>query len=414
MPCLRSLLVLPFCVALAPAADWPQWLGPTRDGASPEKVVAWKEAPPVLWRQPAGEGNSSPVVAGGRVYLHGKVKDKDAEEVLALDARDGKEVWRQTYPRGPGKFFYGNGPRATPAVAGGKLYTYGITGVLTCWDAAAGKQLWQAEALTKFKARPLLFGASCSPLVEGKGVLLNVGAKGASVVAFDKESGEVLWKAQDDAASYSSPIAFGQGRERQVVFLTGDGVISLDPADGRLFWRFPLKDALFESSTTPARAGDVLLASAITYGSAGLRLSTRDGRPAMTEAWKNPKLTSYFTTPVAVGTEHVYLVTGTTPNLLKPTAPQADLHCVEAATGKTLWTRAKVGQYHASLLRTGNNKLLMLEDGGDLVLLDPSPKEYRELARSKVCGPTWAHPALADGRLYLRDGKEVICLQLGG
>ena len=116
---------------------------------------------------------------------------------------------------------------------------------------------------------------------------------------------------------------------------------------------------------------------------------------------------------MAVGTEHVYLVTGTTPNLLKPTPPQADLHCVEAATGKTLWTRPKVGQYHASLLRTGGDKLLMLEDGGDLVLLDPNPKEYRELARSRVCGATWAHPALADGRLYLRDAKEVICLQLG-
>jgi hypothetical protein len=132
----------------------------------------------------------------------------------------------------------------------------------------------------------------------------------------------------------------------------------------------------------------------------------------MSEAWTTPKLTSYFTTPVAVGTEHLYMVTGKVPGLLKPREVQADLHCVEAATGKMLWTRPKVGQYHASLLRTGDDKLLMLEDGGDLVLLEPSPKEYRELARSKVCGPTWAHPALAGGKLYLRDDKEVICLRL--
>jgi outer membrane protein assembly factor BamB len=411
MPWIRSLLVLLVSVSFTLAADWPQWLGPTRDGASPEKVAAWKGAPKVVWHQPIGEGNSSPIVAGGRIYLHSKIKDKDEEEVLALDAADGKEVWRKTYARAAFKSFYGNGPRATPAVVDGKLFTYGITGVLTCWDAAKGEQLWQVEALKKFGAKNLYFGASCSPLIEGKTVLLNVGARGASVVAFDKSNGEVVWKSQDDSASYSSPIALGKGKERQIVFLTGDGVISLDPAEGTLFWRFPLKDRLFESSTTPARVGDILLASAITYGSAGLKLTTKDDKPAMSEAWKEPKLTSYFTTPVAVGSENVYLVTGSNP--LAGGNAQADLHCVEAATGKTLWTRPKVGQYHASLLRTGDDKLLMLEDGGDLVLIDPSPKEYRELARAKVCRSTWAHPALAGGKLYLRDDKEVLCLQLG-
>jgi outer membrane protein assembly factor BamB len=413
MPRLRSLLVLLVCTAGTRAADWPQWLGPTRDGASTEQVAPWKASPKVFWRKPIGEGNSSPIVASGRVFLHSKIKNKDEEEVLVLDAKDGTEVWRKSYARPAFKSLYGNGPRATPAVVDGKLYTYGITGIVTCWDAADGKQLWQVDALKKFGAKNLFFGASCSPLVEGNTVLLNVGAKGASVVAFDRDKGEVVWKSQDDPASYASPIATGSGPDRQVIFLTAEGVISVSPADGSLFWRFPLKDRLFEASTTPARAGDILLASAITYGSAGLHLATKDGKPAMSEAWTNPKLTSYFTTPVAVGKEHVYLVTGTTPNLFKPTPPQADLHAIDAASGKALWTRPKVGQYHASLLRTGDDKLLMLEDTGDLVLVDPSPKQYKELARSKVCGATWAHPALADGRLYLRDDKEVICLQLG-
>src|SRR5438309_1332641 len=141
MPRIRSLLALLVCASFAGAGDWPQWLGPTRDGASPEKVAPWKDGPKVLWRQPVGEGNSSPVVAGGRVFLHSKVKGKDEEEVLALDVKDGKEVWRKTYPRAAFKSDYGNGPRATPTVADGKLYTYGITGVLTCWDAADGKQV---------------------------------------------------------------------------------------------------------------------------------------------------------------------------------------------------------------------------------------------------------------------------------
>jgi outer membrane protein assembly factor BamB len=409
-----SLLSLLACVSAAGAADWPQWLGPTRDASSPEKVAPWKGSPTVVWRQPVGEGHSSPVVAEGRLFVHARVKDKDAEEVLALDAKTGKELWRRSYARRAFTSFFGNGPRATPAVAGGKLYTYGISGVLTCWDAADGKQLWQVDALQKFEAKNIRFGASGSPLVEGKAVLLNVGGKGASVVAFDKDSGETAWKALDDQASYASPIALGNGKGRQVIFLTAGGVVSLNPEDGTVYWTFPLKDRLLESSTTPVVAGDVLIASSITYGAAGLRLSAQDGKPAMSVAWKAPQLTSYFTTPVAAGAEQVYFVTGTPPGLGgRRTPPRADLHCVEPATGKVQWKHEKVGRYHAGLLRTGDGKLLMLEDQGDLVLVDPGPKEYRELARSRVCGATWAHPALADGKLYLRDDKEVLCLQLG-
>ena len=250
-------------------------------------------------------------------------------------------------------------------------------------------------------------------LIEGRLVLLNVGApRGASVVAYDRDTGKVAWKALDDPASYASPITFGRGKERQVVFLTGTGVVSLRPADGRLFWRFRMVDKLLESSTTPVHVGHLLLASSITYGSVGLRLETRDGKPAAREKWKNAELTSYFSTPVAVGKNHVYLVTGQNP--LSFRRPEASLHCVEAVTGKDLWKKEKIGQYHASLLRTGDDRLLMLTDGGDLVLLDPNPKGYRELARSRVSGPeTWAHPALCDGRLYVRDPRELICLRLG-
>jgi outer membrane protein assembly factor BamB len=412
MPRILSLLLLFIAVSVAGAADWPQWLGPTRDGASPEKVAPWKDAPKVLWRKPVGEGNSSPVVAGGRVYLHSRVEGKDEEEVVALDAKDGTEVWRKSYARAAFKSDYGNGPRATPAVVDGKLYTYGITGVLTCWDAADGKQVWRVDTLKEFAPPKLRFGASCSPLVEGKAVLVNVGAKGASAVAFDKDKGDVVWKSQDDMASYSSPIAVGKGKGRQVIFLTQAAAVGLDPAEGKLLWRHPFKDALFENSCTPAVSGDLLLLSAITLGSAGVRLKTADGKAEAEEAWNNAKLTSYFSTPVTVGADQTYLVAARL-NLFNLDATESDLHCVETKSGKSLWTKQKVGKFHAALLRTGDDKLLMLEDGGDLVLLDPNPKEYRELARSKVCGATWAHPALAGGKLYLRDNKEVICLQLG-
>jgi outer membrane protein assembly factor BamB len=140
------------------------------------------------------------------------------------------------------------------------------------------------------------------------------------------------------------------------------------------------------------------------------RSSQQDRKPAVSETWKNKQLTSYFSTPVAIGTEHIYMVTGTASPLTKPSA---NLHCIEAKTGKELWKKEKIGTYHASLMRTGEDKLLMLTDGGELVLVEPNSKEYRPLARAKVSGPeTWAHPALANGRLYIRDKTGLICLQL--
>src|SRR5262249_6287369 len=159
----------------------------------------------------------------------------------------------------------------------------------------------------------LRFGVSCSPLVEGGRVLVNVGGKGASVVAFDADSGKVAWKALDDRASYSSGFALGKGPQRQVVFLTQAGLHGLSAADGKPLWHHPLKDALQESSATPFLINDLLVGSSITRGSVALRLDAKEGKPAAEPAWKNAQLTSYFATPVAVGTEHLYLVTGTNP-----------------------------------------------------------------------------------------------------
>lgn len=390
------------------AADWPQWLGPHRDGTSAEKVAPWKEAPRVLWRQPVGEGHSGPVVAGGKVFLHAKVKDKNEEELLAWDAATGKQLWRTAYPRVEFTSIFGNGPRGTPTVVGDRIWALGVTGLLGCFDTENGKQLWQVDTLKQFRADNLTFGVSCSPLIEGRKVLVNVGGKGASIVAFDKDKGDVLWKVLDDRASYSSPIAFGEGKERQVVFLTQQGLVSLRPDDGMVFWKHPLVDQLSESSTTPVRVKDLLLGSSVTYGSVGLRLASKEGKPTASQVWKNSVLSCYFSTPVPVGGKQLYMVTG---SILPP--PQATLRCVDPETGKELWSKPRIGKYHASLLRTGDDRLLIVDDAGHLILLAPSPKEYTELARTKVCGETWAHPALAHGKLYLRDHKELMCLQLG-
>jgi outer membrane protein assembly factor BamB len=407
---LTTLTVVLLFSGLVSAGDWPQWLGPRRDGSSPEKVIPWKEAPKVLWRHPAGEGNGAPVVAAGKVYFFAKVKDKEEEEVICLDAKTGKHIWRTAYPRAGFSSLFGVGPRSTPVVADGRIITYGITGLLTCFDAEKGTQTWQVDTVKEFAPVKLMFGASCSPLLVGRNVLVTVGGKGASIVAFDSANGTVAWKSQDDPPSYSSPIHARQGTADEVVFLTGKRLLGLNPADGNLFWEFPLEDKLFESSTTPQRMGDFLIASSITYGSVGLKLETKEGKPAVKQAWKDAKLTCYFSTPVAVGKEHFYMVTGSNPLGLKH---EATLRCVETATGKETWSKTPVGEYHASLLRTGDDRLLFLDDAGHLMLLEPNVKEYKELARAKVCDKTWAHPALADGRLYVRDDKELICLQMG-
>lgn len=401
----RSWLTVALLVALPVMAwggDWPQFLGPQRDGTSAETVAPWKGDLKVLWQQPAGDGHGGPIVSQGRVYVHQKAKDKEEEEeeVVAWST-DGKELWRKSYERSPYKNMFGNGPRSTPLVDGDRLYTLGATGILSCWGAADGKEIWRKDLLKEFGAKNLVFGVSTTPIVVGDRLCVMVGSDTASIVALDKKSGNVLWKSGKDKASYSSPILTNFNGQEQVVFLTGQGVIALNPKDGQELWRFPLVDKLMESSATPVRLGDLLWASSVTFGSVALRVG-QSSTPE--QAWKEPQLTSYFATPVVVGKE-TYLVTGSL------TGQTASLHCIDVESGKTRWTRNRVGTYHATVIKAGD-KLLLLEEKGDLVLIQPDAKEYKELARSRVCGQTWSHPALSGGRLYVRDAKDLRCVEL--
>jgi len=407
MPRVRAALVLLLLAGPVFAGDWPQWLGPKRDGSSPEMIAPWTSAPRVVWRKPVGEGNGGPVVVDGRVVVQTKVAGKNEEEIVAFDAATGNELWRTPYKRPEFKSLYGNGPRSTPAIVDGKVFAMGITDILTALDLASGKVLWQTDVLKELHATNLFFGSSVSPLVEGGHVYVMAGGAGGALAAFSAATGKVEWKDAEDHASYSSPIAWGEGKNRQIFFLAQSGVVALEPGDGKVLWRIPLVDKLFESSTTPALCGDLLFASSITFGSLGIHLENKAGQTKGSELWKNPDLTCYFATPVASGTEYLYVVTGTKPGS-RPTT--ATLNCVEAKTGKVLWKKPKVGTYHATLMRLGDGKMLLLEEPGNLALFEPDPKEYRQLARAKVCGNTWVHPALANGRLFVRDDKELICL----
>ena len=384
------------------AADWPQFLGPTRDSASPEKVAAWKEAPAVAWRAPLGDAHSSPVVANGLVYAFYQPAKKNADALAAFDAATGAKKWEKSYERAAYTPPFGKGPRSTPAVAGGKVFTLGNTGILAAWDAAKGDLLWKVDTLAEFKHDNLFFGVSTSPLVEGNTVVVMVGGKGHGVVAFDAATGKTAWQALDDNASYSSPLAIGSGATRQLVFLTGANLVALSP-EGKTLWSVPFKDRLNESSTTPVKVGDLLVGSSVTAGSIALKL----GEVPPEKVWAKKELTCYFSTPVAVK-KHLYMVTGAA----TLTNASVSLRCVDPASGKILWQQKDMGRYHAALLRTGDDRLLMLDDNGGLTLFAADEAKFTVLAKSKVCGPTWAHPALVGGTLYLRDEKELIALTL--
>ncbi|HTU21759.1 MAG TPA: PQQ-binding-like beta-propeller repeat protein [Gemmataceae bacterium] len=394
------------------AADWPQWLGPKRNGGTTEKVVPWKKAPKVLWQVSVGQGFSSPVAASGLVFLHARGPDKDKEEetVVAFDAATGKELWKDTYERPPYKSVLGTGPRATPTVAGKRLFTLGINGLLGCYEVATGKRFWQVNLYKQLQADLPRFAVCCSPLAIGNRVIVSVGGKGRCVVALNFETGKVEWQALDDAASTSSAILFAGGARPRggapdAVFMTPLRIVGLDPLDGSLRWEHPMVFQPQGTSPTPIVIGDKIVASTQAHGAVAVQVGKKDEGLAASAAWQNKEAKSYFSSGVTAG-DLVVLVT----NTAKP-IPKAFLTCLEAKTGKELWKK-KVGYFHAGVIRTGDDRLLVLSDSGELTLWEIDAQGAKELARAKVCEGTLVAPALAGGRLYVRDGKKIACVQL--
>ena len=393
-----------------PAADWPQWLGPKRNGGSTETIEPWSGEPKVLWKAKVGVGFSTPVVVDGRVFVHARINGKDREEVIAFDAKTGKVQWRTGYDRGPYNSVLNTGPQATPAVVGNRIYAYGVTGYLTCFETETGKQVWQVDTFKKLKATLPQFGVCCSPLVVGNKVIVAVGGKGSSVVAFEAETGEIAWQALDEPASTSSPVlvvAGGKaGRLPDVAVMTTLRVVGLNPLDGAVNWEFALPFQPGGTSPTPLVVGDRVITSTMTNGSTAIRVTASEKVTAEKE-WQAKGLSGYFSSGVMSGKDRVFLVT----NVTKP-VPRADLVCVEASTGKELWKKEGLGYFHFGLVRTGNGKLLLLDDAGTLKLIDATANEFKELCSAKVCDGTLVTPALANGRLYARDATDVVCVEL--
>jgi outer membrane protein assembly factor BamB len=394
--------------------DWPQWLGPKRDGSTGEKVAPWKDdqPPKALWRQPISPGYSSPVIAGGKVFVHAVVPGKDEEEVIAIDLAKGEILWKDGYTRPRFRSILGTGPRATPTVAGKLLFTMGINGVLSCYDTETGKRAWQVDLFSKFEAQVPQYAVCCSPLVVGNRVIVSVGGKNRCVVALDTATGDIAWQSLDDATSTSSAVLFAGG-ERQpgaspdVVFLTPLRLVGLDPLDGTLRWEHSMVFQPRGTSPTPIAIGDKLVASTQAHGALAVQVTKGSDSLKASAAWQDQNQKSYFSTGVALN-DLVLLVT----NALEP-LPTTSIACLDGKTGKSLWTKEKAGYFHAGLIRTGDNKLLVLNDSGLLTLMEVDASGTKDLASAKVCGGTLVTPAFADGRLVTRDDKELICLQVG-
>ncbi len=393
------------------AADWPQFLGPTRNGVyvGPPLASTWPaQGPRKVWEKAIGQGLAGPVVAGDRVILFHRVK---AEEVVeALDAKTGHTRWRYAYPTAyRDDFGFDEGPRAVPVVANGRVYTFGAEGQLHAVDAATGKGLWSVDTMKQFGVRKGFFGAAGSPLVEDGRVIANVGGrmggaggKPAGIVAFNADTGTVLWTATDHEASYSSSVAALFGGQRHAVFFTRGGLVGLDPANGAVKFQRPWRSRSQSSvnAATPLVVDDLIFVSA-TYETGATVLRVQGSQ--LTPLWSSDEVLSnhYATSVYADG--HLYGFHGRQEY-------NPSLRAVELKTGMVKWS---ADRFHAGSITLAGDRLLIARETGELILAAATPKAFQPLAQAKVLPPTIrALPALSDGFVYLRNDSTLVCLDL--
>jgi outer membrane protein assembly factor BamB len=410
---LQSIRILPLfaCILLgggrlASAGDWPQFLGPTRNGVYADKDISPTfpaTGPAVIWKQEIGHGFAGPVVSGGKLVMFHRIDEKEVVE--CFDAKTGKSIWKMDYPTDySDDFGFDDGPRATPAIADGKVYTFGAAGALGAWDLATGKQIWMVDTRKTFKSEKGFFGRACSPLVEGNAVIVNIGADGAGVVAFDKETGKTLWKATDDAASYSSPVAATIAGKRYLFVFTRSGLAAIDPPTGKVYFDFPFRSRMDASvnAATPLVIDDTLFLSA-SYGTGAALLKFDEKSPKKLWAGDNILSNHYATSVVFKGFLYGF-------NGRQEQGP--DLTCVELKTGKPVWSKDHFG---AGTILLADGKLVILTEKGELQIAPASPEEFRPTARAQVLPfSSRAYPAVADGLFYARGDKELVCVNLRG
>jgi outer membrane protein assembly factor BamB len=376
--------------------DWPQWRGANRDGKSAETglLTEWPAGgPPLVWKAGgAGTGYSSMSVAAGRLYTVGA--RGGTEYIHAFDVATGKKLWEAAN----GKEYSndrGNGPRGTPTIEGGRLYVLGASGDLTVLDTAKGTRVWSVNVLREFGGSNPRWGLSESPLVVGDRVLVNAGGPNASIVAFNKSDGKVIWKSQSDGAGYSSAVTQRVGNTDQAVFFTDRRAVGVDIKDGRLLWEYPrVANRVANIATPVVKDNFVFLSSDYGTGSALLKLDPTGAGVSATEVYFTQEMRNHHSSSILVG-EHLYGFSS------------AILTALRFADGATAWKDRSVGK---GSMAFADGHLYLFSEGGVVGLAEATPAGYREKGRFSIqqAGlPTWAHPIIAGGRLYIRDQDTV-------
>jgi outer membrane protein assembly factor BamB len=378
------------------AGNWPQWRGPKRDGISTETglLKQWPEnGPPLVWKATgAGNGYSSVAIANGRLYTLGLRGDR--EFVIAYDVANGKEVWATPHG-GAFRNDRGDGPRGTPTVEGNRVYALGGNGDLSALDTATGKIVWTMNVLTKFGGEQITWGISESPLVVGEKVLVNPGGPGASIVALNKKDGSLIWKSQSERAGYSSAMVLEAVGTPQVVFFTSTRAVGLDLKDGRLLWEYGKPANRVANSATPiVRANRVFISSDYGTGGGVVEIKANGKDMAAQELYFTKDMRNHHSSSVLVG-DHLYGFSGSI------------LTAMKFDTGEIAWKDRSVGK---GSLVYADGHLYLFSENGVVGLAEATPTGYVEKGRFRIQQdslPTWTHPVVAGGRLYLRDQDTI-------
>ncbi len=398
----RIALLTMIVASAAPSEDWPQWRGPNRDGAvgTGSGPVTWPERLTMRWKVPVGEGHSSPIFGNGRIFVF--ARQQGNEVVSNIDPENGKLSWQQSYAApytmNPAAVRHGEGPKSTPVLNDGKLYTLGIGGILTCWDAETGRVRWRKDFSKQFRTTSPFFGTAMSPVIDHGLLIAHVGGHDdGALTGFDANSGEIKWRWTGDGPAYASPIVTELGGVRQAITETQNNIVGISTTSGQLLWKIPFTTEYVQNIPTPLLYRDLLILSGLEKGIMAVRAGVKDGKWFTETVWHNTEQSLYMSSPVVQGD----LVFGFSHY------KKGQFFCLDARTGVTQWTSPPRQGDNAAIIISGGS-LILLKDDGELIVAKASGKAFEPLRHYTVAdSPTWAHPVVLPSGLVIKDATSL-------